>query len=79
MDKRTEMIEEIVSILSKVKECDISALDANLFGFKYGYTSGEMLDVCMELRKRYGVNLKSFIRNVNEFTVNNIADFLLKI
>lgn len=79
MEKRTELIVEIVSILSEIKDCEVSALDANLFGFQYGYTSGEMLDVCMELRKRYGVNLNSFIRNVSDFTVNNIVDFLLKI
>lgn len=79
MEKRTEVIDEIISILSKVKDCKISSLDENLFGIEYDYTSGEMLDVCMELRSRYHVNLNLFIGNIKEFTVNNIADALVKI
>lgn len=78
MDNRAEEIKEIISILRKVKECEISDLDENLFGIKYNYTSGEMLDVCMELKKRYHANLNLFIGNINEFTVNNIADALQK-
>lgn len=79
MDNQTEVITEILSILSKVKDCKISDLDSNLFGKKYDYTAGEMLDVCMELRRRYGINLNLFIKNISEFTVNNIAEALQKV
>jgi hypothetical protein len=78
MEKREELIAEIVSILNEIKDCEINDLDENLFGMKYDYSSGEMLDVCMELHKRYDANLNTFIGNIKDFTVNNMADALVK-
>ena len=79
MDNQAIVISEILSILNKVKDDKISDLDANLFGKKYDFTAGEMLDVCMELRRKYGINLNLFYRNISEFTVNNIAEALQKV
>jgi acyl carrier protein len=78
MDKRNELIAELIGILKGVKACDIEDPDENLFGRRYDYTSGEMLDVCMELKRRYHINLNSFIHNIEAYTVNNIADALCK-
>lgn len=78
MEKRAELIEEIISILNEIKACEIKDLDENLFGIKYDYSSGEMLDVCMELHGRYDANLNLFISNIKDFTVNNMAEALVK-
>ncbi len=78
MDKRDELIMDLVSILKRVKDCDINDPDMNLFGSEYDYTSGEMLDVFMDLRKKYNINLNSLIHGIEDYTVNNVADVLCK-
>ena len=54
-------------------------LDKDIFGLYYDYTAGDMLDVCMELRKKYNINLNEFIHSVDEYTINNMADALCKL
>lgn len=78
MDKREEKIAELIGILKAVKDCEIYDLDKDLFGRSYDFTSGEMLDVCMELRKKYNLNLNKFIRSIEEYTINNMADALCR-
>lgn len=79
MGNRNEIIDKLLTILDNVKECDcqIDDLNKNLFGSHYNYTSGEMLDFCMELKRIYHIDLNSFVRSIKDFTVNNIADGLL--
>jgi acyl carrier protein len=79
MDKRDEVIADLIVILNTVKECEINDLDKDLFGRYYDFTSGDMLDICMELRKKYKLNLNQFIHSVDEYTINNMADALCRI
>lgn len=76
MDKRNELITELILLLKSVKECEINNLDGNLFGSQYDFTPGEMLDVCMKLRMKYSIKLNSLLQNIENYTVNNIADAL---
>ncbi|WMJ85632.1 hypothetical protein [Anaerocolumna sp. MB42-C2] len=78
MDKRDEKIADLIEILKAVKECEINDLDRDLFGHYYDFTSGDMLDVCMELRKKYNIDLNEFIHSVKKYTINNMADALCK-
>ena len=81
MEKRSEVIHELLTILDKVKDhdCQIDDFDKNLFGSYYDYTSGEMLDFCMELKKEYHISLNNFIYKMKDYTVNNIADALIEV
>jgi len=78
MDKREELIARLILILNVIRDCDIKDLDKNLFGIDYNYSSGEILDVCMELQSRYNIDMNIFIGNIKEFTVNNMAEALEK-
>ncbi len=79
MDKRDERIADLIVILKEVKDCEIDDLDKDLFGRYYDFTSGDMLDVCMEIEKRYNINLNRFIHSIEEYTINNMADALGKL
>ncbi|MDF2843138.1 MAG: hypothetical protein K0R00_1564 [Herbinix sp.] len=79
MDKRDERIADLIVILKEVKDCEIDDLDKDLFGSYYDFTSGDMLDVCMEIGKKYNINLNRFIHSIEEYTINNMADALRKL
>lgn len=78
MGDRIEAVAGILSILSKIKGCEINDIDENIFEIKCNYISGETLDVYIKLRRRYHTKLNLFIVNINEFTVYNFADALKK-
>lgn len=79
MDKRDERIADLIVILKEVKDCEIDDLDKDLFGRYYDFTSGDMLDVCMEIGRRYNINLDRYIHSIEEYTINNMADALCKL
>ncbi len=79
MNKRDERIADLIVILKEVKECEIDDLDKDLFGRYYDFTSGDMLEVCMEIGKKYNINLNKFVHSIEEYTINNMADALCKL
>ncbi len=76
MNQREEKIADLLAILNNVKQCEISDYDKSLFGHTYDFTSGDMLEVCMALQRKYKVSLSRFMNLVEEYTINNMADAL---
>jgi hypothetical protein len=79
MYKRDELLNDLNDLFNRVKGCEINDFDENLFGRKYNFTPGEMLEICMELRNKYSINLNLFIHNIDNFSVNSIIDTLYRI
>jgi len=79
MSKKFEFEEELKQLLRISKSIENIDNDKPLFGVEYGFSSGDLLIVFMELKEKYNIDLNKFIDKVEDYTVNNIADVLCEL
>lgn len=65
--------EEVLALIGKVMPREIKDYDENLFGREYDMMPMEMVYVCMELKKRYGVDLNKLVDEVQGYSVNELV------